>query len=150
MIYIGIAILLFVTDGLIKYRIEKYGKAGEILPALKGKILIRKYHNTGAMLNAGEHKQSLVAMISLLFTVFMTGVFIATLSTRGSKVLKIGLALIIGGAFSNTYDRLKRKYVVDYVSFPVKNKFIRGIIFNVSDFGIMIGALMMVLASDTK
>ncbi|MDE7258820.1 MAG: signal peptidase II, partial [Lachnospiraceae bacterium] len=46
-----------------------------------------------------------------------------------------------------TYDRLVRKYVVDYVSFPVKNQKIRNIVFNISDFCIMIGALLMVLGS---
>ena len=57
---------------------------------------------------------------------------------------------MLGGAFSNTYDRLKRKYVVDYVSFPVKNEKIRNVVFNISDFCIMIGALLMVLGSDDK
>lgn len=142
MSYIGLAFCIFVIDGLIKYRIEKYGKAGEVLPALRGKIVIRKYHNTGAMLSLGAAKQSMIAMISLLFTVFMTGVFVATLGNKGAHTLKLGLALLLGGAYSNTYDRIKRKYVVDYLSFPVKNKRLRNIIFNVSDFAIMIGAVL--------
>lgn len=142
MIYIGLAVCIFVIDGLIKYRIEKYGVAGEILPVLRGKIHIRKYHNTGAMLNLGAAKQSMIAMISLPFTVFMSGVFVATLGNKGAHTLKLGLALLLGGAYSNTYDRLKRKYVVDYLSFPVKNKRLRNVIFNISDFAIMIGAVL--------
>ena len=62
-------------------------------------------------------------------------------------MLRNGFALLLGGAYSNTYDRLIRKYVVDYVSFPVKNKKIRNIVFNISDFCIMIGALLIVLGS---
>lgn len=145
MVYIGVACCIFVIDGLIKYRVEKYGKAGEILPALRGKIRIHKHHNKGAMLSVGSGKQSIIAMISLLFTVFMTGVFVATLGNYGAHTLKIGLALLLGGAYSNTYDRIKRKYVVDYVSFPVKNKRLRNIIFNISDFAIMIGAVLYVI-----
>ena len=110
MLYIGLAFCIFVIDGLIKYRIEKYGEAGEILPALHGKIHIRKYHNTGAMLSIGAAKQSMIAMISLLFKVFMSGVFVATLGNKGARTLKVGLALLLGGAYSNTYDRLRRKY----------------------------------------
>ncbi|MDE6319457.1 MAG: signal peptidase II, partial [Lachnospiraceae bacterium] len=45
-----------------------------------------------------------------------------------------------------TYDRLVRKYVVDYVSFPVRNPRIRRIVFNISDFCILIGALLMTFA----
>ena len=49
-------------------------------------------------------------------------------------MLKTGLSLILGGAYSNTYDRLFRKYVVDYVSFEVRNPRLRNIVFNLSDF----------------
>lgn len=144
--YMIISAALFIVDGIIKYRVEKYGRAGEILPILKGKLLFRKFHNTGAMLGVGGKTPHLIACISVLFSVFMTGVFVATLGYHGKAALKSGLALLIGGAYSNTYDRVKRKYVVDYVSFPVKNKKIRNIVFNISDFGIMIGALLLCIS----
>ena len=86
------------------------------------------------------------ALISLLLTLFMTVVFLSTFTFRGSAALKAGLALLLGGAYSNTYDRLTRRYVVDYVSFPVKNQRFRRIVFNISDFCILIGALLMTLA----
>ncbi|MDE7232762.1 MAG: signal peptidase II, partial [Lachnospiraceae bacterium] len=77
---------------------------------------------------------------------FMTVVFLSTFSFRGNSTLKAGLALLLGGAYSNTYDRLTRRYVVDYVSFPVKNQRFRRIVFNLSDFCILIGALLMTFA----
>ena len=60
-------------------------------------------------------------------------------------MMKFGLSLLLGGAFSNTYDRLKRGYVVDYFRVNVPVKRIRKLIFNISDFCIMIGALLIVL-----
>ena len=51
---------------------------------------------------------------------------------------------MLGGAYSNTYDRLVRKYVVDYVSFRVPGR-LKKVIFNIGDFCIMIGALLCVL-----
>lgn len=60
--------------------------------------------------------------------------------------MRTGLAMLLGGAYSNTYDRLRRKYVVDYVSFGVPVKRLRRIIFNISDFCIMIGAMITVIA----
>lgn len=83
----------------------------------------------------------------MVMTLGLTVLFVLTFSCKGGKLLKTGLAFLLGGAYSNTYDRLMRKYVVDYVSFPVKNKKIRNIVFNISDFCIMIGALLMVLGS---
>ena len=145
MIYVIIAFLIFITDSIIKYKIERDRKTGDVSPIFNGKSLLKKYHNTGAMLNLGAAKPKFMATVSLVFTAFMAGVFIATLGHKGHNVTKAGLALLLGGAFSNTYDRLCRKYVVDYISFPVKNDNIRKIVFNVSDFGIMIGAVFLVI-----
>lgn len=127
---------------------EPYRKTrteGEVEAVCGGMIVVHRYHNKGAFLNLGETKQKLMTIVSLLLTLILTVVFLTTFTFRGRKILKAGLALLLGGAYSNTYDRLVREYVVDYVSFPVKNKKIASVVFNISDFCIMIGALMMVL-----
>lgn len=150
MMVMGCAILsmiIFVLDLLIKNYIEKTGKEGEEKAVCGGKLLIRRYHNKGAFLDVGERRRDLVAVLSVVMTLGLTVLFVLTFSCKGGKLLKTGLAFLLGGAYSNTYDRLMRKYVVDYVSFPVKNKKIRNIVFNISDFCIMIGALLMVLGS---
>lgn len=148
MAVIGYALLaaaVFTLDLLIKNHIEKTRIEGETNPACGGMITLHKYHNKGAFLNLGEKKQEFMTFVSLLLTLFLTVVFLTTFTYRGQKTLKAGLALLLGGAYSNTYDRLVRRYVVDYVSFPVKNKKIASVVFNISDFCIMIGALMMTL-----
>lgn len=142
------AMMIFLLDLWIKNYIERSRKEGEETEVCGGRLLIRRYHNKGAMLDAGERKSGLVAVLSLALTLGLTVLFVLTFSCKGSKTLKAGLALLLGGAYSNTYDRLVRKYVVDYVSFPVKNQKIRNIVFNISDFCIMIGALLMVLGSE--
>ena len=145
-IYTALAALVGGTDSLIKYAIERNHPDGEIKPILHGKVMIRKFHNTGAMLNLGASKQQIMAAVSVLFTIFMTGIYVATLGTKGRHMLKTGLALILGGAYSNTYDRLFRKYVVDYISFEVPYPRLRRIVFNLSDFGIIIGSCLFVIA----
>lgn len=147
MIYAIIASAVFFLDLMIKNRVEWERTEGEEQKIGGGMLLLKKYHNKGAFLNTGEQKSGLVAVLSVILTLAMTVLFLVTFSFRGSRTLKTGLALLLGGAYSNTYDRLRRHYVVDYVSFPVKNKMIRRIVFNISDFCIMIGALLMVLGS---
>lgn len=147
MIYIGIAAAIFTAELLLKNYIEKKKTLGTQEFICKNLLIVRKYHNRGAFLDAGEKVRPLVAAVSLLLTILITAVFFATLGQKGRGVLKTGLALLLGGAFSNTYDRLRRKYVVDYFSFPVKWKKLRRIVFNVSDFCILIGALMAALSS---
>ncbi len=150
MFFVIIAGMLFVADTIIKHKIEKNISFGEIKEIFNNKLIIKKYHNTGAMLSAGAKRQNIVALISLAFTAFMSGIFVATLGLKGKTLLKTGLALILGGAFSNTYDRLARKYVVDYVAFKVDSKCkllrrFQNVIFNISDFGIIIGAVLLVI-----
>ena len=138
---------IFIMDLLIKNYIERTDYEGEGKPLLGGRLLIHRYHNKGAFLNVGEGRRGLVSVLSVVLTLGATVLFLVTFTCRGSRLLKVGLAFLLGGAYSNTYDRLVRKYVVDYVSFPVKNQKIRNIVFNISDFCIMIGALLMVCGS---
>lgn len=149
---------IFAMDSIIKNHVERDDFA---VPKSKtgGRIVIKRHHNRGAMLNVGDRNQHLIALLSLVFSAFVTGAFVATLGRKGKGVLKTGLALILGGAYSNTYDRLRRKYVVDYFSIHLVNtekcnsKLLRklddrfsSIVFNLSDFGIIIGAMLLVVS----
>ena len=147
-----LAMSIFIVDFLIKNHIESMDMEdeGQEKPIFGGRLLLHRYHNQGAFLNVGERRRSLMAALSLALTLGATVLFLVTFTYKGSGILKAGLALLLGGAYSNTYDRLMRKYVVDYISFPVKNKKIRNIVFNISDFCIMIGALLMVIGSADK
>lgn len=136
---------IFWGDFFLKNYIESHVDERDERVICRGKLLIRKHHNKGMMLNAGQKRRRLVAVFSLAFTLILTVVFIASLGHRGNNLLRLGLALLLGGAFSNTYDRLHRGYVVDYVSFPVKWQAFRKIVFNCSDFCIIIGALLSAL-----
>lgn len=138
---------IFLGDWWIKKYIEETIAEGEIREKWRGKLLIRKYHNRGAALNAGEKKRPVVAALSVVLTLVVTVLLILSFGQKGNNLLRVGLSLMLGGAFSNTYDRLKRRYVVDYVSFGVKWKRFRNIVFNISDFCIMIGALLTVLGA---
>lgn len=113
----------------------------------KDMIRLRKYHNFGAFLNIMETKKKLLHAISIIFTLMISLFFLITLCSKGNKMLKLGLSLLLGGAFSNTYDRLSREYVVDYFSFCSPWESLNRIVFNISDFCIIIGTLLTVLAS---
>ena len=130
--YLAVILGIFGLETGIKGHIEKTKTEQTNEKICGGALLVRKHHNRGAFLNAGEKKQKLVMLISVVLTA----------GTAGKGLLKWGLTLLPGGAYTNTYDRLKRKYVVDYVSFNVPVKGIRRIVFNIGDFCIMIGALL--------
>lgn len=158
---IGICIALiagiFLVDLWIKNRIEKTDSVSFPIKLAKDTLIkdtfindvliLKKYHNTGAMLNLGAAKSNVMTAISVALTVLVSVVFLLSLGQRGNNVLRIGLSFLLGGSFNNVYDRIKRKYVVDYLSFNVKWKWLREIVFNVSDFCIIIGSLLAALGA---
>lgn len=146
-IYLVIILVIFLGDLWIKKYIESHYGDNRIDKKCNGKILIHKYHNRGFALNIGQSRNKVVVGISLSMTLAAFLLFLLSLGTRGNRLLRTGLSLVLGGAFSNTYDRLRQKYVVDYISFGVKWKRLRKIIFNVSDFCIIIGALLSALGA---
>jgi len=132
-------------DNYLKERMERQLPPGESLEAWGGRLLLRKHHNPGVMLGMGKRQGTVVTALSMLLTALAALVFVCSLSIYGSNLLRAGLSLLLGGAFSNTYDRLKQQYVTDYVSFNVKWKPLRRLVFNVSDFCIILGAMLSVL-----
>lgn len=146
-LYVGIVLGIFAGDYWIKNHVEKNGREGETREMLGGRLLLRKHHNRGAALNFGEGKRPLIAAVSVVMTLLTLVLFLFSLGQKGNGLLRTGLSLLLGGAFSNTYDRLKRTYVVDYVSFGVRWKGFKNIVFNCSDFCIIIGALLTALGA---
>ena len=146
-ICVAVTMVIFVADLWIKNHVEDVMPQGETRAFWKGRILIRKHHNRGAMLNIGQAKRKFVAGLSVAMTIVAVICFLISLGHKGNTFLRLGLSLLLGGAFSNTYDRLKRKYVVDYFSFGTNWSPLRSIVFNMSDFCIMIGALLAVIGS---
>ncbi len=140
MIYIAIIIAIFIAELLIKNDMESNKNEDTWEPILGGHIIIHKFLNRGAFLNFGEKRRKIVASVSLIFTILMVLFFLVTLTSKGNACLKFGLAFLLGGAFSNTYDRFKRKYVVDYFSFNTNHPSISNIVFNIADFCIAVGA----------
>lgn len=146
MVYVMIIGSLFLCEWFIKNMTEAWGKEKEQKDIWGGRLYLTKYHNKGAFLNLGEKKKELIAVISVLLTVFCLLLFLFSFFQKGNALLKGGLSLLLGGAFSNTYDRLKRKYVVDYFGFRIKGfPGLSKVVFNLSDFFILTGAMLAAL-----
>lgn len=126
------------TDLFAKHYIEKTKNDAFPRP-LFWKIRLEKHHNYGFMLNKCSGRPDTVRRTSLLsmISVGLWTIYVFTPGRKSSRLLKTGTSLLAGGALSNTFDRVKRSYVVDYLRFPK----IR-LIFNIGDLGIFAGAAL--------
>ena len=124
-----------------KDRIEKRPDSAKEEEMFGGKIRIRKVHNYGFALGTLSGEDRLVKGGSL-------GAGILLFSKKG-KWKFAGTSLMLSGAVSNLYDRLKRGYVVDYIGFEAADPQIRKITFNLGDFCLMGGAAVVAAAAAT-
>lgn len=151
MIYILIAIGIFIGDRSIKSYIEKKKEIGKEESIYNDNIIITKCYNKGVFLNCFEKKPSVVIAISGALIGVLVTIFAILLPQKGKRVLKLGIALLTGGAFSNLADRLEKGYVVDYFSFHIKKESflqkINKIVFNIGDMAIFLGSLFLVIHS---
>lgn len=148
--YILTILAIFTGELFWKNHVEKEIPEGSSKKALRNAIILTKHHNRGAALNTGEKRPAVIKWISVVFTGAATVLFVCSFGLAGKRLLKAGLSLLLGGAFSNTYDRLKRGYVVDYFRLNIPVKCIRRLIFNLSDFCIMLGAMLVVLGEGVR
>lgn len=150
MIFVVVALGLFLVDTAVKFVAEKNLKERIRIPIFEGKLFLTKHHNEGAFLSFGERRKQMVKLASISLTGVCLVLYLLTLGRRGKVLLKTGLTILLGGAFSNTCDRLTREYVVDYFGFNVANERFQNIIFNLSDFFIMIGVMFSVISMPAK
>jgi signal peptidase II len=148
MLYILIVVAVVLLETKIKNYIEQNKQHDDKEEILDGKIILTKHHNEGAFLNFMENKKEMVKTISGVLLGLILLLFAFILPKKGNKLMKLGLALALGGAISNVTDRFKRGYVVDYFSFNCKK--LKNIIFNLADMAIFLGSILMLLSSIFK
>ncbi len=120
-----------------------YGQPVVVLPVFNLTLL----HNTGAAFSfLAEHdgwQRWLFAVIAVGASIGLT-VWLTRLRAH-EKLMAASLALVIGGALGNLYDRVVHGYVVDFLSFHWQNHYFPA--FNLADTAITLGAIGMILES---
>lgn len=104
-------------------------------------------HNTGAAFSfLADHPGWQRWFFAAIAVVASVGLTLWMRRLRADeKLLGGALALIIGGALGNLYDRLVHGYVVDFLSFHVAGWYYPA--FNVADIGITLGAIGLIWES---
>ena len=149
----GIIVLICITaclmllDIALKSIMEGYLAQGEERTACKGKIILRKAYNRGFCLNLLDEKPEVVKYTSAYAAVLLTIYQLFTLMRKKHRVKKFAVSLITAGAWSNTFDRWLRGYVIDYVGFQTKWKKVTELTFNLADLLIAAGGILLLLCS---
>lgn len=145
--WLGIVAAIFLADGMIKYWAEKHISDKAVREVAKDRILLRRLHNFGMANNLGETHPRLVTCGTFALWTALFAEFIRLIRLPGRVVEKLGGAFVLGGGASNLADRLTKGYVTDYFSLNVKWQKLRRLVFNISDFFILAGAVLTVIGA---
>lgn len=133
---------LFAADQLIKTCVEQKLEKGEE-KKLAGPAVLRRVSNKGMCFGFLSGEPGIVRGLSLAASAAVTVCGAAALVRGKSFLKKEGYCLAAAGAWSNTFDRFVRGYVVDYIGFRLKHSALARLTYNLGDFLIAAGALFI-------
>jgi signal peptidase II len=137
----AVAIIDRITKHLIMHRLPE-GSAHTVIPGI---LRITHVLNTGAAFSMFAESASTVAVRHGLVIFSVVAIFIVLgmlWRVRHSfSLTSVALALILGGAIGNVYDRVRYHYVVDFLEVHIVHYHWPD--FNVADSCIVIGACLL-------
>ena len=147
----GIALGVFVVDRFTKWMIERFMTMWDTRVVIPGFFQIIHTENRGAafslLANSSDEVRNFVLVgLSLVVLAFIAVLLWNSESrlAREHAALRVGLALILGGALGNIYDRVMRGAVTDFLDVYVGDA--HWPTFNAADCAISIGAGLMILS----
>jgi signal peptidase II len=142
-----IALAIVGLDRVTKLWIVAHIKMGHAIVVIPKVFRLTHVLNTGAAFSMFESTPSpaLVRNLLIAFSLIAVVVVLALLWKMGRSVTmtSVALALILGGAIGNLYDRIRLQYVVDFLEVHIFSYHWPD--FNVADSAIVIGACLLLL-----
>lgn len=142
MLYLIITPICFFVDQICKMKAVKDMDDYTNKPILNNNIILRLSYNEGAFLGLLKNNKVLLLIINIVSIIILLGLSISYTMVKGNYIIKIGLALITGGALSNVADRVRLKKVVDYFAFKIKPN----LIFNLADMFVFLGCFIIIIS----
>ena len=151
--WLCLSALVIAIDVTTKHLVQQSFAYGEHMSVTRFFDVVR-YHNEGAafsfLANAGGWQHlffSAVAGVASLVIIYLlynnAGDKSNHQQANNQKLFCLGLALILGGALGNLYDRITLGYVVDFLFFHVQTFYWPA--FNVADSAICVGVGLILL-----
>jgi signal peptidase II len=140
-----IAMLVVLLDRTAKWAVEKKIALHETIDIIPGFFHLTHIENRGAAFGLFAESPAEWKITALVLFSLLALVVVSALLWKNSHVMSstgVGLALILGGAVGNLWDRLFSGHVVDFLDFYLGTYHWPA--FNVADSAIVVGALLLV------
>ena len=145
-LHLLIALAVFTLDQATKAVVDWRIPLHEVRPVIPGLFRLTHVKNRGAAFGMfADSPSELKIALLIAFSAVALGVVLVLLWRHQPEARRtgVGLALILGGAIGNLFDRLIHGSVVDFLDFYVRSYHWPA--FNVADSAIVIGCGLLVL-----
>jgi signal peptidase II len=143
--WLAIAALLALADQASKSAVSAGLRPGEVREMASFFNLVLA-HNRGAAFSFLSDASGWQRTLFIAIAALATAVIVAMLLRHsGERLFCAGLALILGGALGNLWDRIALGYVVDFLDFHAFGWHFWA--FNLADSAITVGAGLLILDS---
>jgi signal peptidase II len=143
--WIWIAAAVVAADMATKYAVERFTDYGSIRSVIPGFFNLVHTRNPGIAFGLLADRESPMLTAALvLFALAAMGLlgWLLASGRAGSRWSQTGLALVLGGAAGNLFDRLRHGAVVDFLDFHVGRYHYPA--FNLADSAILAGAALVI------
>lgn len=134
-------VILTVIDQISKLYIIKTMELYDSIPVIDGILDIHYIRNAGAAWGIFQNKQILFYIETVIILAMALLLYIRCLSKDKYKDIRILILLISSGAIGNFIDRIRFKYVIDFIYF----KIINFPVFNIADCYVTIGVFLLII-----
>jgi signal peptidase II len=142
-----ITIAAVLIDRISKYLVDRHLQPGAGITIIPKVFRITHVLNTGAAFSmfAESTSPETVRNGLILFSIFAAIVVFVMLWRAGTAInsTSIALALILGGALGNLYDRIRYHFVIDFLEVHIVHYHWPD--FNIADSCIVIGACLLLI-----
>ena len=155
--YFSIALFIWILDRLTKWLVKNNFELGESLSIFGNFFLLTYVENRGGAFGIQLGGSTFYFVASIIVILYI--LFYLWQHPEDGKLQRFSLALILGGAFGNLYDRALFRSVTDFFDFEFFNipPFQLGIlqfdgmerwpVFNIADSAVTVGIVLLLSAS---
>jgi signal peptidase II len=139
--------LILLLDRLTKYWVSRHIPEGDAIVVIRHVFRISHVRNPGAAFSMFTEtaRPSLTHWMLTIFSLIAAAIVLFVILRFGRRMTPtmVALALILGGAVGNAWDRLRYGMVTDFLEVHIVHYHFPD--FNVADSAIVIGGILLVL-----
>ncbi len=134
-----ISALVVILDQLTKLVVVSTMETGQSFPVINDFLYFTYVRNPGAAFGMFPYQTALLIAVTVVVMVFI--IYYYRILPPGFDLMRVGLALQLGGAVGNLIDRLHNTCVVDFIDFTIFPP-----VFNLADTALVVGIVLFLFS----